>query len=94
MIEQGALVQQRKIAELLRNIIADAVEHECPPPVVVEPIVGYNAKGALPAAIHILHEQAHGPVPFRTCREVPCMALTFLDLRGPAPLSVPLAVSA
>lgn len=34
-------------------------------------------------AIHVLHEQAHGDVPYRTCSEYPCREL-HLPIVGPA----------
>ena len=41
-------------------------------------------------AVHDLHEQAHGAVPFRTCTHSPCRDLArrfeTVDLDGPAPL--------
>lgn len=49
-------------------------------------------------AVHMLHEQSHGPVPFVTCREDPCRELTRYTYgnwprndypTGPAPLSLP-----
>jgi hypothetical protein len=40
------------------------------------------------AAIHMLHEQAHGEVPYLTCSDEPCRSLP-LDIRGPAPRVLP-----
>ncbi len=49
------------------------------------------------AAIHNLHEQAHGRIPFRTCAQEPCRSLSsptpgslWLRLDGPAPAVMPL----
>lgn len=48
-------------------------------------------------AIHMLHEQTHGNVPFVTCSVEPCRSLAqdqygnwpASDLPGPAPASLP-----
>lgn len=41
-------------------------------------------------AAHMLHEQAHGNVPWITCQIEPCPSLVLGDEdRGPAPLTLP-----
>lgn len=50
-------------------------------------------------AVHMLHEQAHGPTPFRTCTSEPCRSLivdiavdeTWDLFDGPAPATLPLS---
>jgi hypothetical protein len=47
----------------------------------------------LELAIHILHEQVHGQIPFRTCMNHPCRQLshdTDISLTGPAPATLPI----
>lgn len=49
-------------------------------------------------AVHMLHQEAHGNIPFRTCTADPCRHLGVSELypyhrkhvlNGPAPLSLP-----
>jgi hypothetical protein len=44
------------------------------------------------AALHMLHDEAHGGTPWATCTAAPCrdLRLPTATRRGPAPLSLPL----
>lgn len=42
----------------------------------------------LRAAAHMLHEQAHGPTPWRTCQEDPCRHLWASRSAGPAQVTM------
>lgn len=80
VLETGGVLPFRTIAAMLRDAV-EAVEAD---PVLVH---SYVAPIHLANAIHMLHEDAHGDVPFKSCSFEPCRDLA-LDLVGPAPTSV------
>lgn len=56
------------------------------------PLFEMNMPGEdIVAALHMLHEQAHGPISFRFCAAEPCHSLELppTDTQGPAPRVLP-----
>lgn len=78
-----------KIAELIerRPSKTELLDHLADLKYDVQEIEGEHLQ--LRAAVHALHEQAHGATPWRTCQQYPCVELAGDRDPGPAPLTLP-----